>query len=72
MIFQFNLGWKLALVLKGVSPLSLLDTYTEERLPVIAAMLQKSTLLLKRGMARSRGDGSNWVRGKAIKQLGVK
>lgn len=27
----FNLGWKLALVLKGLSPVSLLDTYSHER-----------------------------------------
>lgn len=27
----FNLGWKLALVLKGLSPVSLLDTYCDER-----------------------------------------
>lgn len=27
----FNLGWKLALVLKGLSPASLLDTYSHER-----------------------------------------
>lgn len=27
----FNLGWKLALILKGLSPASLLDTYSHER-----------------------------------------
>ncbi|KIK67815.1 hypothetical protein GYMLUDRAFT_36594 [Collybiopsis luxurians FD-317 M1] len=68
---SFNLGWKLALVLKGVAQASLLDTYTEERLPVIATMLEKSTLLFNRGLARSNGDGSNWTRGKEYKQLGV-
>ncbi|KAJ4479299.1 FAD binding domain-containing protein [Lentinula aciculospora] len=68
---SFNLGWKLALVLKGVSPSSLLATYTEERLPVIAAMLDKSTLLLNRSLAPSPVQGHNWERGKEFKQLGV-
>lgn len=30
----FNLGWKLAAVIEGRSPVSLLDTYNEERQPV--------------------------------------
>jgi 2-polyprenyl-6-methoxyphenol hydroxylase-like FAD-dependent oxidoreductase len=34
-----NLGWKLAQVVKGVSPESLLDTYQEERHPAAAASL---------------------------------
>ena len=34
-----NLGWKLAQVLNGVSPESLLDTYQEERHPAAAASL---------------------------------
>ncbi|KAJ3741508.1 FAD binding domain-containing protein [Lentinula detonsa] len=68
---SFNLGWKLALVLKGHSPSSLLDTYTEERLPVIAAMLDKSTLLLDRAFTRAAGSGIDWERGRETKQLGV-
>jgi 3-(3-hydroxy-phenyl)propionate hydroxylase len=35
-----NLGWKLAQVVKGTSPPSLLDTYHEERHPVGARVLQ--------------------------------
>ncbi|KAI6117898.1 FAD binding domain-containing protein [Pisolithus croceorrhizus] len=35
----FNIAWEIALVYKGLSPASLLDTYTTERLPVIAEML---------------------------------
>ncbi|KAI5982021.1 FAD-binding monooxygenase [Pisolithus marmoratus] len=31
----FNIAWKIALAYKGLSPASLLDTYTAERLPVI-------------------------------------
>ncbi|KAJ6584775.1 FAD binding domain-containing protein [Mycena capillaripes] len=40
-----NLGWKLALVHKGLAPAALLDTYSEERLRVIAQMLQLTTKL---------------------------
>ncbi|KAF8202413.1 hypothetical protein BJ912DRAFT_944749 [Pholiota molesta] len=47
----FNLGWKLALVAKGHAPESLLDTYAEERLPVIAEMLNKTTELLNLRLA---------------------
>ncbi|KAJ3875557.1 monooxygenase, partial [Lentinula edodes] len=68
---SFNLGWKLALVLKGLSPPSLLDTYTEERLPVIAAMLGKSTNLLNQGKDKPLADESKWKRGTEFKQLGV-
>ncbi len=35
-----NLGWKLAQVVKGTSPESLLDTYEQERHPVTARALQ--------------------------------
>ncbi|KAI6108246.1 FAD binding domain-containing protein [Pisolithus sp. B1] len=41
----FNIAWKVALVYKGLSPASLLDTYTAERLPVIAEMLGLTTEL---------------------------
>ncbi|KZT68268.1 monooxygenase [Daedalea quercina L-15889] len=64
----FNLAWKLALIEKGVAAPSLLDTYTEERLPVIAAMLQKSTRLYD-AMRKSEEDG--WKRGGDLRQLGV-
>src|SRR3954451_2036533 len=35
-----NLGWKLAEVVKGTSPESLLDTYYDERHPVAARVLR--------------------------------
>jgi hypothetical protein len=38
----YNLGWKLALVLKGRAPSRLLDTYQEERLPVARAVLHQT------------------------------
>jgi 2-polyprenyl-6-methoxyphenol hydroxylase-like FAD-dependent oxidoreductase len=47
-----NLGWKLAQVVKGISPESLLDTYQAERHPIAARVL-KNTLAQT---ALSRGD----------------
>ncbi len=40
-----NLGWKLAQVVKGVSPESLLDTYQEERHPTVARSLNYTMAL---------------------------
>ena len=40
-----NLGWKLAQVVKGVSPQSLLDTYQAERHPVAADALRTTMAL---------------------------
>src|SRR5207244_11008968 len=37
-----NLGWKLAQVVNGTSPVSLLDTYHAERHPVAARVLQNT------------------------------
>ncbi|KAJ7449647.1 hypothetical protein FB451DRAFT_751370 [Mycena latifolia] len=53
---SFNLAWKLALVQRHLAPESLLDTYTEERTPVVAAMLNQITALLKENGADSAGD----------------
>src|ERR1700683_1016261 len=51
-----NLGWKLAQVVKGTSPESLLDTYQDERHPVAARALQHSMALgvLQRGDVRTK------------------
>lgn len=78
---QFNLGWKLALVLKHHSPTSLLDSYTAERLPVIAEMLERTTALLNQtlelrfpvagAVPDTSNDHSGWRRGRALWQLGV-
>ncbi|KAI6021934.1 FAD binding domain-containing protein [Pisolithus marmoratus] len=54
----FNLAWKIALVYKGFSPASLLDTYTAERLPVIAEMLGYTTEMHKL-MFEESGTGCN-------------
>lgn len=50
-----NLGWKLAQVVQGISPESLLDTYHAERHPVGARVLRNTMALtaLERGDAHS-------------------
>jgi hypothetical protein len=53
----YNLGWKLASVLRG-DPESLLDTYEEERLPVAAAVLGLSRHLYKTRSLK-RGEATN-------------
>src|SRR5262245_45529123 len=55
---SYNLGWKLAAVLKG-APEALLTSYEDERRPIAAAMLDLSTKLLEElktpgGMRRGR------------------
>ncbi|AYC39001.1 FAD-dependent oxidoreductase [Streptomyces griseorubiginosus] len=52
----YNLGWKLAAVLRSEAPADLLDTYEEERRPVAAHMLGISTGV-HRGEVR-RGDAT--------------
>jgi len=56
----YNLGWKLAHVLRG-GPESLLDTYEAERLPVAAAVLGLSEKIY-RTRALKRGDATNQLR----------
>ena len=53
---------------KGLASPSLLATYNEERLPVIAAMLQKSTVLYD---AMQKSDETGFRRGGELRQLGV-
>ncbi|KAJ7062661.1 FAD binding domain-containing protein [Mycena amicta] len=43
-----NLGWKLALVHKGLAPDALIESYSEERLRVIAQMLELTTQLYQK------------------------
>jgi 2-polyprenyl-6-methoxyphenol hydroxylase-like FAD-dependent oxidoreductase len=51
-----NLGWKLAQVVKGVSPESLLDTYHTERHPVAARVLRNTmaAIVLRREDDRTK------------------
>ena len=53
----YNLGWKLAHVVRG-GPDSLLDTYESERLPIAAAVLGLSARL-HRTRSLKRGDATN-------------
>jgi 2-polyprenyl-6-methoxyphenol hydroxylase-like FAD-dependent oxidoreductase len=48
-----NLAWKLALVISGRSPESLLDTYAEERGPVAAQVLSLTHALVQLGTVRN-------------------
>ncbi|KAG7094401.1 hypothetical protein E1B28_008001 [Marasmius oreades] len=68
-----NLGWKLALVQKGLAPMTLLDTYTTERIPVIASMLNKTTDIMRKTFTKSQDavGWQGWVRGWEIRQLGI-
>ena len=51
-----NLGWKLAEVVKGISPESLLDTYHAERHPVAARVLRNAmaSIVLRRDDERTK------------------
>ncbi|KAF7793734.1 hypothetical protein EIP86_004851 [Pleurotus ostreatoroseus] len=71
---SFNLGWKLALVCKSLSPPSILDAYTAERLPVIREMLERTTKLLDKTLKfRANGDNNEAfvARPPILHQLGV-
>jgi 3-(3-hydroxy-phenyl)propionate hydroxylase len=54
-----NLGWKLAQVVKGISPESLLDTYHAERHPIAARVLRNTMahVALQRPDARTKALG---------------
>jgi hypothetical protein len=45
---SFNLGWKLALAIKSLAPPRILESYSAERLPVIAKLLQLTKELLQK------------------------
>ncbi|KAJ7701899.1 monooxygenase [Mycena rosella] len=67
-----NLGGKLALVHKGLAPVALLDTYSEERIRVIAHMLKVTTELYhKMFSGAGPADPSAWKRGSDLNMLGV-
>ncbi|KAJ7640717.1 FAD binding domain-containing protein [Mycena polygramma] len=72
-----NLGWKLALVANHRAPAALLDSYSAERLPVIAEMLKLTTALYEKTAVSSTraGDAAAWeqasARGGALGMLGV-
>jgi 2-polyprenyl-6-methoxyphenol hydroxylase-like FAD-dependent oxidoreductase len=60
---MINLAWKLALVLKGQAPPALLDTYEQERLPVMRDVLAKTE-----GLTNVIGSGNvgPWTQGAEV------
>ncbi|KAI0032218.1 FAD binding domain-containing protein [Vararia minispora EC-137] len=65
-----NLGWKLALVCKGRSVTSLLETYNEERQPVIREMLNLTVSIFNKNVEGRRKDVES-ERPSSVRQLGV-
>lgn len=63
-----NLGWKLALVLKGASPEALLDSYEAERRPVAQGVVEGTDAVTKRmmGMMALRHPIATALRRQAI------
>ncbi|KAF9927679.1 hypothetical protein FBU30_002977 [Linnemannia zychae] len=49
---SYNLAWKIALVLHGLAPKALLDTYEIERKPVADGIIKLSSKLLDMGLAQ--------------------
>ncbi|KAF8956927.1 pentachlorophenol 4-monooxygenase [Flammula alnicola] len=65
---SFNLGWKLALVVKGLAKPSLLESFSEERIPVIAEMITQTTRLLNKTLGN---DERSLKTSGTLFQLGV-
>ncbi|KAG7445101.1 uncharacterized protein BT62DRAFT_920845 [Guyanagaster necrorhizus] len=65
-----NLAWKLALVQKNLAPQSLLDSYSQERIPIIAAMLDKTSELHMKTFTPG-GTQAGWARGYELRQFGI-
>ncbi|KAJ3717757.1 FAD binding domain-containing protein [Lentinula raphanica] len=68
---SFNLAWKLALVHKGIAHQSILETYSSERTPVIASMLDMTTKLFKKEFLVNGGQRQTLFRGNELRQLGI-
>ena len=73
---SFNLGWKLALATKSLASPRLLDSYSTERLPVVANMLELTSELLKKAIELDPHDDtpaedSPYHRGLKLYQLDV-
>jgi len=56
----FNLGWKLAAAAKGTSTEALLDSYEEERLPVIEGVLELTDRMTR--MMTAASGPAVWIR----------
>lgn len=64
-----NLGWKLAQVVKGVSPETLLDTYHDERHPVAARVLR--TTMAQVALTRPGDARRDALRDTVVDMLGM-
>ncbi|KZT20697.1 hypothetical protein NEOLEDRAFT_829633 [Neolentinus lepideus HHB14362 ss-1] len=64
----FNLAWKLALAHNGLASPALLQSYTDERIPVIRNMLEITTDTLDRTLDN---EENAWERGRKFFQLDV-
>ncbi|KAF9525331.1 FAD binding domain-containing protein [Crepidotus variabilis] len=69
---SYNLGWKLALAVKGLAHPALLTSYEAERIPVVSAMLQLTTSVWNLGTQNSTADAMADVQNhQEFHQLGV-
>jgi len=73
---SFNLGWKLALAAKSLASPRVLDSYSTERLPVIANMLELTKELLQKTVKLDSHDDipeedSPYRRGLKLYQLDI-
>lgn len=66
-----NVAWKLASVIVHNSPLDLLSTYEEERLPVIREMLRLTTNMANKAFKSTDMSQNTWQSPLALRQLGV-
>ncbi|KAF7319321.1 FAD-binding-3 domain-containing protein [Mycena chlorophos] len=67
---SFNLGWKLALVETGAAPDSLLDSYDDERRPVIRQMLAMTSDLLRKTVEQIESKDDSKLKNEAWKRGG--
>ena len=73
---SFNLGWKLALAAKSLASPRLLDSYSAERLPVIANLLQLTKELIQKTVDMdphedAPAEDSPYHRGMKLYQLDI-
>ncbi|KAL0571089.1 hypothetical protein V5O48_010871 [Marasmius crinis-equi] len=68
-----NLGWKLSLVAKKLAPKTLLETYTSERLLVIASMLSKTTGMMDKVFTTDQAKigGASWSKESEMYMFGI-
>jgi 2-polyprenyl-6-methoxyphenol hydroxylase-like FAD-dependent oxidoreductase len=50
---SYNLAWKIAMVLNGTAPQTILDSYNEERIPIAEEIIKFSAKTLDNGLYQS-------------------